>query len=278
MKRALLGGVILMGIIYVSKYFLSQELKINKNVSSIYMGNCTWYNPNNGPDILDLSAYNHKHDISGWIMESDVEYRYSPCTNWRHCFLNEPSCISVIDINSNSSDYCTNIAYFEDNNFGHPRWVDNHWVMNYWQITNETWIDTLIHWRCDPNLDHGDFRVGRAELFKGNFSNFWYDFNFYSSSVCYNRTRNITSTTTTTAVPGGDCFWNIGNNILNLTRYRNQTIAALESNNSAVVVAITPCTNGLICGNDQVMAYQYDYINSKCLFLNIILYLIYNYN
>ena len=118
------------------------------------------------------------------------------------------------------------------------------WIMHYYQLNNNiTYIftETIVNWRCDPYLKYGEIRVGDAEYFELNHS-LIYDFNFYSSSVCYNGTKNI-STTTTTSVPRGDCIWNIGNNILNLTKYRNQTIAKLESNNSAVVVAITPCEN-----------------------------------
>ena len=187
-KRVIVSTILLMSVIYVCKYLLSQEINIKNEKLSIYMGNCTWYNPNQGPDILDLSAYNNKHDIFGdGLGHEYFHFFYSPCSNWYHPFCHEPSSMSVYEENTT----CDNIAYFDvESLWGNPQWVNNgftghHWRMRYDVFDDWSYITTLINWYCDPYLKYGEIRVGSADYYLViNDTERFYEFRFYSSSIC----------------------------------------------------------------------------------------------
>lgn len=265
MKRIVAGTILLMGIICLSKYLWTPTLIVSENFGdSKYVGDCQWYNLDDyGPRLLNLSA------ATGWefVWSSDTnachtDLSYSICRNDDLC---RPQSEQGILAAGGSGESCTMLAQFNDSNYGNPIWVNETGgylnITGYWTIKYHTpATDTIINWYCNPYID-GPL-AGNATCWSIPGTHYWsIDLNMYSSAVCYNVS---TTTTTTTAVPGGDCFWNIGNNILNLTSYKNQTIATLETNNTDIIAAITPCENGLQCGNERVMSYEYDFVNDKC--------------
>lgn len=274
MKRVLGVSVVLLAAVYLSNYLWSQQgLNVNEGPVTLYVGNCNWTNfIGYGPPLLDLSQYRNVHNITGIIhlpqFNLNLSYIFSPCGDYKICQHEEPA---MIGIYTNKSDIanCTDIAYFNSSNYGFPTWSgwgpDQYWKLQYYNYRGNQTRHAKIEWHCDPYLKYGKYRTGPARAMIRN-QTVDFNFTFYTSapSVCYNHSENI-STTTTTAIPGGDCLWNIGDNVLNLTQFKDQTIAAVDKNNSAIIDAITPCQNGLTCGHQGVMSYRYNYKTDKCI-------------
>eukprot|EP01084_Bolivina_argentea_P182260 314681_1 len=279
MKRFVFGTLGTLLTLHIVTWILSRNSLslIDPYADGYYTSNCTWYSWPDGH--LNLSQF-YNRNITGKIYNyynhsQTLFFTYTPCANTIRCPGSNGSMITISNNYTNS--FCVPIAFWEygTNDPTHhiygPNGNEYYWEFIYNQ-SNYTHINESVHinWYCDPTVR--GYRTNGSYYRRNEYNgNMMFDFDI-SSSVACNSTNftNITTTTTTTTtqIPGGKCLWNMGGHILNLTAFRNQTLATIDSKNSSIVVAMTPCDNLLICddGNfvEAVMAYREEFMHNTC--------------
>eukprot|EP01084_Bolivina_argentea_P182262 314686_1 len=268
MKRFVFGTLGTLLTLHIVTWILSRNSLslIDPYADGYYTSNCTWYSWPDGH--LNLSTF-YNQNITGQIYNyynysEQLFFTYTPCANTIRCPGSNGSMITISK-NRNKPSFCLPIAFWD---YGatdpthHVSGNEYYWEFTYINQSNYTHIkneSVHINWYCDPS-------VRRYRTYGSYYKNGKFDFNISSSAACNstNFTNITTTTTTTTQIPGGECFWNIGNNILNLTAFRNQTLATIDSKNSSIVVAMTPCDNLLTCNDEKVMTYRQEWMYNTC--------------
>ena len=186
------------------------------------------------------------------ISPDDYVVSYTPCNNQIRCPTIGAPLSMVIQENEGIDFDCYDLAFWDPDVMPVLNETANpiEYTFSYknggstFGCPNGRNID--ITYICDPTANpYGDIQCGE----ENEPCNYYY---------------KIKTIDACNVAPSGQCIWNSGGKVLNLTLFaeNNIVLSEIDASDSNNVIALTPCRNGLECTPENIKKLAYKYTDS----------------